>query len=81
MNTLWKRVYGHTQASGILTEDRDAETWALGPRGGAIQTAGWPEGRARQVLAWVEKVGLDAALAAAGDDVARWVGESASSDG
>jgi hypothetical protein len=46
----WGAAVQHLRGSGLLVEDSQAKTWAPGPGLTAIETDGWPDGRAGFVL-------------------------------
>lgn len=60
----WRKALLGMRARGDLVEEGSGPqaTWALGPGAGQIETAGWPEGRAGWVVAYLRARGAEAIL-------------------
>lgn len=63
-NNHWRRALVGMRARGDLIESAIGlqETWALGPGTVHIETAGWPEGRAGWVVAYLRAHGVEVVL-------------------
>lgn len=69
----WGAVVKQLRGSGLLVEDAAAKTWAAGAGLGAIDTDGWPEGRARFVLSFLQKKKLADLVSELPRDLGVWV--------
>ncbi|MDT0136823.1 restriction endonuclease subunit S [Acidovorax sp. PRC11] len=60
----WRKAVLGMRARGDLVEEGSGSqaTWALGPDAGQIETAGWPQGRAGWVVAYLRAQGAEAIL-------------------
>lgn len=60
----WRKALLGMRARGDLVEEGSGPqaTWALGPGAGQIETAGWPQGRAGWVVAYLRAQGVEAIL-------------------
>lgn len=60
----WRKALLGMRARGDLVEEGSGPqaTWALGPCAGQMETAGWPEGRAGWVVAYLRARGAEAIL-------------------
>ncbi|MDX0177645.1 Eco57I restriction-modification methylase domain-containing protein [Sinorhizobium meliloti] len=72
-NTAWSGVLRNHRGNGRLVEDLKLGTWAPGPGLHAIDTSGWPDGRAGFVLGALEGINLDAAVDSLPADIQQWV--------
>lgn len=63
-DSAWRKALLGMRARGDLVEEGSGPqaTWALGPGAGQIETAGWPEGRAGWVVAYLRAQGAEAIL-------------------
>lgn len=63
-NNHWRKALAGMRARGDLVESGTGSlgTWALGAGAEHIETAGWPEGRAGWVVAYLRAHGVDAIL-------------------
>lgn len=63
-NSHWRRALaGMRTRSELVESDSGAqETWALGAGAAHIETAGWPDGRAQWVVAYLQAHGMEAIL-------------------
>jgi hypothetical protein len=63
-NSQWRRALAGMRTRGDLVESGSGlqDTWALGAGAAHIETAGWPEGRAGWVVAYLRTHGVDAVL-------------------
>jgi hypothetical protein len=62
-DSSWGAALKQLRGSGRLVEDTAADTWAAGSGLDGIDTAGWPDGRARYVLDVLQRIGVDAIVA------------------
>lgn len=60
----WRKALLGMRARGDLVEEGSGPqaTWALGPGAGQMETAGWPQGRAGWVVAYLRAQGAEAIL-------------------
>jgi hypothetical protein len=72
-NTAWGAALRNHRGNGRLVEDLQHGTWAPGPGLDAIDTSGWPEGRAGFVFGAMENINLDAAVDSLPADIQQWV--------
>ena len=63
-DSAWRKALLGMRARGDLVEEGSGPqaTWALGPGAGQMETAGWPEGRAGWVVAYLRAHGAEAIL-------------------
>lgn len=63
-DSAWRKALLGMRARGDLLEEGSGlqATWALGPGAGQIETAGWPQGRAGWVVAYMRAQGAEAIL-------------------
>lgn len=63
-DSAWRKALGGMRARGDLVEEGSGPqaTWALGNGAGQIETAGWPQGRAGWVVAYLRAHGAEAIL-------------------
>lgn len=69
----WGSAVQQLRGSGLLLEDLAANTWGPGPGIDAIQTDGWPDGRARMVLNVLNRRGAEEVIRELPDEIQRWV--------
>ena len=64
IDSAWRKALLGMRARGDLVEEGSGPqaTWALGPGAGQIETAGWPQGRAGWVVAYLRVQGVEAIL-------------------
>jgi type I restriction enzyme S subunit len=64
VNTHWRRALAGLRARGDLVASGPGpqDTWALGPGANRVDTAGWPDGRAGWVVAYLRAHGVEAIL-------------------
>ena len=58
-NSAWGDAVRQLRATGLLVENLQANTWALGTGLGNIDTSGWADGRARMVLEVIRRTNID----------------------
>jgi hypothetical protein len=73
----WGAALRQLRGSGLLVEDGAKKTWAPGPGIGAIQTDGWPDGRARMVVTALRSREVGQILKDLPDDARTWVDAAA----
>jgi hypothetical protein len=73
INTAWGAALRNHRGNGRLVEDLQRGTWASGPGLDAIDTSGWPDGRAGFVFGALENINLDAAVDSLPADIQQWV--------
>ncbi|RWK68266.1 N-6 DNA methylase [Mesorhizobium sp.] len=76
-NTAWGAAVRNHRGNGRLIEDLQTVTWASGPGLDAIDTSGWPDGRAAFVFDALESINLDAAVNSLPADIQQWVTNAA----
>jgi len=76
-NHAWGAALRHLRGNGMLIEDLAANTWAPGPGIDAIDTTGWPEGRAKMVLTVLRRRGGEDVIQTLPAAAQRWVDERA----
>ncbi len=76
-NRAWGAAVTHLRANGLLVEDLSQGTWAPGTGLEALQTEGWPDGRAAWVLARVDQYGMTELKKALPSEALRWVDDIA----
>ena len=69
----WGAAVRHLRGNGLLVENSQAKTWAPGPGLDAIQTDGWPDGRARFVLGVLQRRNESELMQALPEGLQRWV--------
>jgi len=64
VNTHWRRALAGLRARGDVVVSRASpqDTWALGPGADRVDTAGWPDGRAGWVAAYLRAHGVETLL-------------------
>jgi hypothetical protein len=72
-NTAWGAALRNHRGNGRLVEDLQHGTWASGLGLDAIDTSGWPDGRAGFVFGALENINLDAAVDSLPADIQQWV--------
>ena len=73
----WGAAVRHLRGNGLLVEDSRAKTWAPGPGLNAIETDGWPDGRARFVLGVLGRRDERDLMQTLPDVLQRWVDAAA----
>lgn len=69
----WGSAVQQLRGSGLLLENLTTNTWGPGPGLGAIQTDGWPDGRARMVWSVLKRRGAAEVIRQLPDEIQRWV--------
>lgn len=77
IHTAWGAAVRNHRGNGRLIEDSKKGTWAPGPGLEAIETTGWPDGRAAFVLEALRTIDLGQTMGALPDDVRRWIADAA----
>jgi hypothetical protein len=72
-NQGWGTAVSNHRGNGRLIEDLSAGTWAPGPGLDAVDTAGWPDGRAGFVLEALAALDLNATVTSMPDEVRDWI--------
>lgn len=64
VNIHWRRALAGLRARGdlVVSGSGPQDTWALGPGADRVDTAGWPDGRAGWVAAYLRAHGVEALL-------------------
>lgn len=73
----WGAAVRQLRGTEQLIEDTQAGTWSRGKGLGAIDTTGWPDGRAGMVLEVLKRVSRDSVETSLPDDVRGWIDEAA----
>lgn len=75
VNTHWRRALAGLRARGDLVASGfgPQDTWALGPGADRVETAGWPDGRAGWVVAYLRANGVQAILPSLSSSVVDFV--------
>jgi hypothetical protein len=73
----WGGAVRHLRGTGLLAADLAAKTWAPGPGLGSMQTEGWPDGRARFVLAVLSQRGERAVFDSMPESLRGWLNATA----
>ncbi len=77
-DAAWGRALRQLRSSDVLVDDPGANTWGPGSKIAAIDTAGWPDGRARVVAAVLGQRREEEIAQVLPDNLRRWVnGEAA----
>lgn len=69
----WGSAVQQLRGSGLLLENLVTNTWGPGQGLNAIQTDGWPDGRARMVLGVLRRRSADEVIQLLPNEVQRWV--------
>ena len=77
INATWGAAVRNHRGNGRLIENLEGGTWARGAGLEAIDTAGWPDGRASFVLEALRNINLGAAVNSLPDDIQRWIADAA----
>jgi len=77
VDAAWGAAVRNLRANGHLVEDREAKTWAPGRELDRFATSGWPDGRARMVMAVLERHIADTITAALPTELRDWVDAAA----
>lgn len=76
-NQTWGAAVRNLRGNGRLVEDMAAETWAPGSDLSAIDTAGWPDGRAGMVMDVLAQISTDTVISAMPDEIRGWIDAAA----
>ena len=77
INTAWGAAVRNHRGNGRLIENLQDKTWAPGSGLDAIDTSGWPDGRARFVLEELQNIDLDAATNSLPGEIQDWIADAA----
>jgi len=77
INAAWGAAVRNLRGNGRLIEDPSGGTWAPGSGLEAIDTTGWPDGRASFVLHALSGIDLTSAVSALPNEVQQWVADVA----
>jgi hypothetical protein len=77
INSAWGAAVGNHRGNGRLVEDLATGMWAPGSGLDAIDTMGWPDGRAQFVLKALKTIDLGTAVHSLPDDIQQWVTDAA----
>ena len=77
INAPWGTAVRNHRGNGRLTEDTNSGTWAPGLGLEAIDTSGWPDGRAKFVLDLLKSIDLATAVSVLPNEVQRWIADAA----
>lgn len=77
INTAWGSAVQNHRGIGRLIENLQNGTWAPGAGLAAIDTAGWPDGRASFVLDALKNIDLSTAVNSLPDDIQGWIADAA----
>jgi hypothetical protein len=77
VNVAWGAAVRNHRGNGRLIDDSQEGTWTPGPGLEAIDTTGWPDGRAAFVLAALQTIDLSRTMSTLPDDVQRWIADAA----
>jgi len=77
INAAWGMAVGNHRGNGRLIENLENGTWAPGSGLEAIDTTGWPDGRAGFALEVLKSIDLGAATTSLPDDIQRWIADAA----
>jgi hypothetical protein len=73
INAAWGAAVRNHRGNDRLLEDASSGTWAPGAGLETIDTAGWPDGRARYILDLLDSVDLTASVTAMPNEIQRWI--------
>jgi hypothetical protein len=74
INAAWGSAVQNHRGNGRLVEDLHSGTWAPGAGLEAVETAGWPDGRAGFVLETLTSIDLARTANSLPEDIQRWIG-------
>ncbi|MER8678815.1 N-6 DNA methylase [Mesorhizobium sp. M1405] len=77
VNTAWGAAVRNHRGNGRLIENLESGTWAQGFGLDAIDTTGWPDGRAGFVLEALKSIDLGTAANSLPDEIQRWIADAA----
>lgn len=77
INAAWGSAVQNHRGNGRLIENLQSGTWAPGAGLEAIETGGWPDGRAGFVLETLGSIDLGTAVDSLPDDIQRWIADAA----
>ena len=77
INATWGAEVRNHRGNGRLIEDLEGGTWAPGAGLEAIDTEGWPSGRAAFVLEALKSINVSPAVNSLPDDIQRWIADAA----
>ncbi len=73
----WGSAVTAHRGNGRLVENLTAGTWAPGPGLDAIDTAGWPDGRAGMLMRVLPHIATDAVISAMPAEIRGWIDAAA----
>ncbi len=73
----WGNAVTAHRGNGRLVEDLTTGTWAPGPGLNAIDTAGWPDGRAGMLMRVLPHIATDAVISAMPAEIRGWIDAAA----
>ena len=76
-NAAWGAAVRNHRGNGRLIEDPQGDTWAPGSRLDAIDTTGWPDGRAGFVLDALGALNFGTAVSSLPDEIQNWISDAA----
>src|SRR6266849_4501404 len=76
INAAWGTAVRNHRGNGRLIEKLERGTWAAGSGLEAIDTSGWPDGRARFVLDALKRIDLGTATNSLPNDIQRWIADA-----
>jgi hypothetical protein len=76
INAAWGTAVRNHRGNGRLIEKLESGIWAAGSGLEAINTSGWPDGRARFVLDALKRIDLGKATNSLPNDIQRWIADA-----
>ena len=77
VDRTWGAAVISHRGNGRLVENLASGTWAPGAGLGAIDTAGWPDGRAGMVMGVLTQISTDSVISAMPDEIRGWIDAAA----
>jgi hypothetical protein len=77
VDRAWGSAVVAHRGNGRLVEDAATGTWAPGPGLDAIDTAGWPDGRAGMLMRVLPHIATDAVISAMPAEIRGWIDAAA----
>ena len=77
VDRTWGSAVTAHRGNGRLIENLTAGTWAPGPGLDAIDTAGWPDGRAGMLMRVLPHIATDAVISAMPAEIRGWIDAAA----